>query len=576
MLLTALLSLAAGALTVLAPCVLPFLPVIVGGSLRGQRWRPYVVAASLVVSLLLFSLLLKASTALIGVDPRVWTTVSGVVVIALGLFMLFPSLWASISTKLNLDRGSHSFLDRAVNQKTGLVSAILTGMALGPVFSSCSPTYAWVLASILPVSPALGMVYLTLYCLGVAAMLLLIAIIGRSFIDRLRWASNPTGWFQRSIAVLFIIVGLLVATGVDKKFQAWSVQYVPSLSKLESSLIPEDNAPSQGGGAASDSGNAEGTGAGNAANGGSEGELNANYAAPELQGIQEWINSDPLTLEKLKGKVVLVDFWTYSCINCIRTQPYLNAWYDRYHDQGLEIIGVHAPEFAFEKVPANVHDAVQKAGISYPVALDNDYGTWNAYDNRYWPAKYLIDKDGHVRYTHFGEGEYDTTEQAIRDLLDAKGETTHVSVEGTATHGQSPETYLGTARAEGYEGTPQLSGGAHAFTPANELEPSSWTLGGRWKVDDESVTAEEDSATLTYRFNGREMYLVLGGPADGTVKVEIEGQERAWGEDAPNGTVKVNGDRLYRIVSLPAIARGTTVHLTMSKGVSAHAFTFGS
>jgi len=431
MIVTALLSLVAGVLTVLAPCVLPFLPVIVGGSLgHGSRRRPYLIAASLVVSLLVFTLLLKASTAFLNIDPRVWAIGSGVLVILLGVAMLFPGLWARVARWTKLE-AAHGLLGKARNQRGETAGALLTGAALGPVFSSCSPTYAWVIATVLPASPVAGMIYLGIYCAGMAGALLGISLAGRRLVDRLGWASNPRGWFQRAIAALFIVVGLFVSTGLDKALQTWAVDKFPALTAFEQGLIPQSNA------APGVAGNAE------------QRQLGP---APELAGISHWVNSNPTTLADLRGKVVLVDFWTYSCINCMRTQPYLNAWYDRYRAAGLEIIGVHAPEFTFEKVPKNVEKAVRDAGIKYPVALDNDFATWRAYHNRYWPAKYLIDKDGNIRWTHFGEGSYDEAEKQIRDLLGETGDKAGVTGETTQpTRGQSPETYLGTRRASGNE-----------------------------------------------------------------------------------------------------------------------------
>lgn len=554
MVVTALLSLLAGVLTVLAPCVLPFLPVIVGGSLgHGSRRRPYLIAGSLVASLLLFTLLLKVSTAFLHIDPRAWAIGSGTLVVLLGLVMLFPGVWARVSTALKLDN-AHQLLDKARGQRSETLGAVLTGAALGPVFSSCSPTYAWVIATVLPASPTVGLLYLGVYCIGMAGALLAISLAGRKLINRLGWAANPRGWFQRVIAGLFIVVGVLVATGLDKDFQAWAVDRFPSLAAFEEGLIPSAEVAMP----ATD-----------------RGEIPNPTAAPELTGISAWINSDPLTLAELRGKVVLVDFWTYSCVNCVRTQPYLNAWYDRYHDAGFEIVGVHAPEFAFEKVKENVERAVVDAGIRYPVALDNDFATWRAYDNRYWPAKYLIDQEGRIRWVHFGEGDYEEAEQQIRDLLGESGDRATVSDEVMQhTPGQSPETYLGTLRAAGNDVT--LVEGDHDYGAAGDPSASGrWTLGGSWRADGESITATRDGAQLRYRFSGREMYLVMDGPAGSRVKVEVEGGVAPGGEHVQGDHVVIDGARMYRLVSLPEVTGGTTVTLTFDEGVRANAFTFG-
>lgn len=245
MLVTTVLSYIAGLLTVLAPCILPLLPIILGGSLAGEKkdkWRPYIITASLVVSLILFTILLKASTIFIGIDPRVWAIASGILVIILGFFMLFPDLWARIVGRLGIEHRSQGLLGKAYKQENRLLSAILIGAALGPIFSSCSPTYAWVVATVLPASTFLGVFYLAVYCLGVATSLLAIALLGRKLLEKIKWASDPKGWFQRGIAILFIIVGIFVATGMDKKVQTYLVEKdFINLIQLEQKLVPESN-----------------------------------------------------------------------------------------------------------------------------------------------------------------------------------------------------------------------------------------------------------------------------------------------------------------------------------------------
>lgn len=245
MIITSILSYVAGLITVLAPCVLPLLPLILGGSIDPEnkdRRRPYIIAASLVASIVVFTLLLKFSTALIGVDPRVWTIGAGSLVVLLGIFMLFPNLWATIIAKAGIEHRSQGLLSKAFASKNKTVSAVLTGAALGPVFSSCSPTYAWVIATVLPVNFVEGLFYLVIYCLGVATSLLAIALLGKKLLQKISWASNPHGWFQRIIAIMFILVGVFVASGLDKSVQTYLVEkdFINLLS-LEQKLVPEDN-----------------------------------------------------------------------------------------------------------------------------------------------------------------------------------------------------------------------------------------------------------------------------------------------------------------------------------------------
>lgn len=566
MLLTALLAFVAGLLTAFAPCVLPLLPIILGGSVSADghrdKWRPYIITGSLVVSLVLFTLLLKASTVLIGVDPRVWTFVSGGLVIALGLFMLFPNLWAKFIGLIGFEHRSQQLLGTAGKTRNRTLSAVLMGAALGPVFSSCSPTYAFVIATVLPANIFLGMLYLAIYCLGVAIALLAIALLGRKLLANIKWASNPNGWFQRSIAVLFILVGFSLITGIDKQIQTYLVEKDPfGLIELEGKLVPPANNPSNTGDVQSNVFNV------------------TPYDAPEIRGVGAWINSEPLRIADLRGKVVLVDFWTYSCINCQRTQPYLNAWYKKYADDGLVIIGMHAPEFAFERVKSNVQRAVDDAGIKYPVALDNDFATWQAYDNQYWPAKYLIDKNGQVRYTHFGEGKYDKTEKAIQALLGESSDmvSSAISEQGGARLGQTPETYLGYQRGSNFANRADFKADkATNYTLQQSLKPNQWTLGGRWTMTAEHSRSESATSQLRIKFSAKEVYLVMDGPKDSKVKVEVDNKIQMRGDDvSASGMVTLDGARLYKLVQSDSFQQNKVLTITVPNGVTLNAFTFG-
>ncbi|MCA9327859.1 redoxin domain-containing protein, partial [Candidatus Saccharibacteria bacterium] len=448
-------------------------------------------------------------------------------------------------------------------------SAILTGAALGPVFSSCSPTYAWVLATVLPSNVALGVFYLIIYCAGVAIALLGVALLGRRLLEKATWATDPKGWFQRAIAILFILVGLFIITGWDKKVQTWLVDKdVLNLLQIEQQLVPSNESSNSA-----------------SSNSSSASKFNVDpYNAPELTGITGWINTDPITLADLKGKVVLIDFWTYSCINCQRTQPYLNAWYDRYHDDGFVIVGVHAPEFAFEKVKSNVQEAAERENIKYPIAMDNDFKTWRAYDNKYWPAKYLIDKNGQVRYTHFGEGAYEETEQNIQTLLGETGSTVSSQLGADTSQqrvGQSPETYLGYERGERFANAPQFAADKTVnYTLSNTLSTNQWSLGGPWQIGDTQSVAKGTS-TLRYKFSAREVYLVMDGPTDTPLTLTVNGQKVTassnGGEDVDaNGNVSLDGPRMYKLVKLPEFRTGQTLDISVPAGVSVNAFTFGS
>lgn len=556
----------AGIITVLAPCVLPLLPVIIGGSISGDvqdKRRPFIIAASLAVSLIVFTVLLKATTLLIDVPPSIFVYFSGGILMALGIVFLFPKIYENLILALNLQAKSQQLLGKS-SGRGAVIGAIITGAALGPVFSSCSPVYAYILATVLPVNFPVAMGYMIAYVTGLSIMLLLIGFLGQKFIRKIKFASNPHGWFNRTIAIIFIVVGLLIISGYDKKLQTYVSETTPfDFDGLSAQLIPSNDRLKK------------------------SGVLNVEpYKAPELKGLEYWINSNPQTLESLKGKVVLVDFWTYSCINCIRTQPYLKEWYSTYKESDFVILGIHAPEFAFERNPKNVEDAAKKAGLEYPIALDNDFATWGAFKNSYWPATYLIDKDGNVRREHFGEGEYKETEEAIRQLITEKGGRLPAGRSALSdgkvpsSKSQTPETYLGTKRASNFVGTPRLVQGESQFTPATLDRVNNWTLGGTWKVASEGITASGSDSILRFRVAAKDVYFVTANDARGEITVYLDGmpisESGSAGEDVRDSKIPINTPKLYRAVEFDSFQKDNIIELRVPTGVQLNAFTFGS
>lgn len=571
-----ILTFIAGALTILSPCVLPVLPVIIGGSLTDHRKsRPIIITLSLAASVVLFTLLLKWSTALIEIPPEVWTIISGGIILFFGIITLFPDLWEHVSVKLRLSDRSNQALAKS-SSRTGLLGAVFVGMSLGPVFASCSPTYALVLATVLPADFTTGLINLISYSLGLAAVLFLIAIFGQAIVNKLKWAADPKGVFKRVLGVIFVVVGLLVMTGLVKDLETYLVQNydIPAIN-IELDLLENFDVDAL-------VGDMEKSAVELPADEDTEDLLNLAepIPAPEIVGIEEWFNSEGETLEDLRGKVVLVDFWTYSCINCIRTLPYLTEWHDAYADDGLVILGIHAPEFAFEKIPANVEEAIEKHEIEYPVGLDNNFSTWRAYNNRYWPAKYFIDKEGNIRHYHFGEGEYEESEEVIRYLLGEDGsEIADDMVEVDADdvsfgQTQTPETYLGYARAENFRNESELVQDETVnYTLLTDGPTDYWSLGGNWQVVDEKSTAQEDGAKLHIQVSAKNVYLVLDGEG-GSVQVTVPGN--AYGADVnENGTIQVNSADLYHVADFGEFTEDQAIELEFSEGVSAHAFTFG-
>ena len=384
--------------------------------------------------------------------------------------------------------------------------------------------------------------------LGAAVPMLLVAAGGR-------WAAGMSAvrahgtTVRRALGAVVAVTALAIALGVDGRFQTAVPGYTESLQKrIERSSAAERRLQAL-------------TGRETPAGG-----LRDFGPAPEFTGISDWLNSRPLTMSGLRGRVVLVDFWTYSCVNCLRTLPFLRAWDKAYTDEGLQIVGVHTPEFAFEHEVGNVRGAVKRLGVRYPVAIDNDYGTWNAFGNQYWPAKYLIDREGHVRFVHFGEGAYAETERVIRRLLAERSTRSLVSAaiaEAMPSREATPETYLGYQRLMGLANPAVAPDRDAPYRLPARLAQNRLAYGGRWHVEAERAVAGRN-ARLRLRFRAKEVNLVLGG--DGRVRVLLDGR--------PVRTVVVHGSRLYNLLRLPRLKRGL-LELRVDRGVAGYAFTFG-
>ena len=564
------LSFLAGILTVLAPCSFMLLPVIIGGSVQSNtRIRVYLIIGSLAASLFGFSLLLKLLTLPFSANPMIINYITGTIIVLVGLVTLFPGLWDSIQIKLGLSNRSDKLLNEA-EKKGGHLGAILTGASLGPVFSSCSPTYAFIISTVLRENLAVAIANMAAYIFGLSGIMLLVAIYGQKFTRNFSWAVNPNGIFKKVIAILFVIVGIAIFTGTDRAIQSRFAQ-LPLVGQFEQRLLGEVT----GRDTVTDS----------------DQILNVEpYPAPEFEGIDSWINSQPLTQQELEGEVVLVEFWTYSCINCFRAAAYLNEWYDQYKDDGFTVIGVHTPEFTFEKDPRNVQNAIDRDyGFEFPVALDNNYTTWDNYENSFWPAKYLIDAEGNVRYRHFGEGDYDDTERAIQTLLGENGVTeftdlvsSDVDTRGKFGTGQTPELYLSGKGKDDF-GNPE---GLRFFTdfrynkPEN-LEPNKWGLEGAWRLNPENIECISD-CTLLLNFTAKDVYAVANPSSvsdDNSIQVELNSEvisESSTGSDITSGTLIVDEQRLYHLVSLSQQSTNQLLELEAQPGQKFLTFTFGS
>lgn len=572
------ISFLAGILTVVSPCVLPLLPVIVGGTLAGGTnvRRALTVTLALGVSVLAFTLLLKASTLLISVPQSVWSTVSGGLVILIGIATLFPRLYDRLPFMAAFNRDSSKLMSSGYMRQT-FWGDVIVGAALGPVFSTCSPTYFIVLATVLPASFALGIADMFAYVFGLCAFLFAIAVVGQKMVGNLATAADPNAWWRKALGVLLIATGLLIVTGYATAVEA-PLYSIFDETKVEQQLL------GKGG---DTSGLATSTPATTLA------EKMAKYhLAPELQSPDAYINTGdlPITLAQYRGKnVVLIDFWTYSCINCLRTIPYVTQWYEKYKDQGLVVIGVHTPEFAFEHVLANVRDAVQRLGITYPVVLDNEYATWNAFQNQYWPREYLIDIDGYIVHDHAGEGDYEGTEAAIQAALKERADRLGTTYAATATVDVipssvvsgvgSPETYFGSNRNQYFgNGTPGQSG-THTFVLPAEATLNVFDLGGIWDIEPEYAESSAGGATILYKYQASNVYFVGASDTQVTVEVLLDGQPigKMGGSDVdPNtSTMIIQANRLYSVVHDTQPGVHTLELKALTPGLRAYTFTFG-
>ena len=569
----------AGAATALSPCVLPVLPVALSAGATGGRRRPLGIVTGLAVSFTFATVALVYVISALGLPDDLLRKLAIVVLIGFGLTLMVPPLAARLEAWIS------SIASRGGGPRTsgdGFWSGILVGLSLGLVYAPCAGP---ILAGVITVSASqsfdTGRLAVALsYGIGSAVVLYFLMLGGRRVIAPL--ARRGIG-LQIAMGAVMVFVGLAMLGNYDIRFQNSIAADLPSFLVNPSGAL-EDSASAQdaltelrGHGtkfAVEDRPTEDKAG---------RIDLPVLGEAPEFVGNEHWFNTPgdrPLTLRGLRGRVVLVDFWTYSCINCIRTLPYLKAWDERYRKDGLTIVGVHSPEFPFERDPGNVEEAIERNDIRYPVAQDNELQTWNAYQNAYWPAEYFIDAQGRVRYTHFGEGEYGEKEQVIRELLAEAGHPVGRSMAGA--HGIEPETgvttpesYLGSGRAERFTNG-LLSQGLHDFRAPAAVPPDNLAYRGPWRIELDSATAAGGSLELD--FGARRVYLVLG-TVDGKprrVKVTLDGKPigAAAGADVHGGTVTVRAQRLYDLVDLPRVGHHL-LRLEPEAGTMGYAFTFG-
>lgn len=564
----------AGVVTVLSPCILPILPIILTSSIGGVNTgysRPLGVVTGFIFSFTFFTLFLSSIVRLSGIPAETLRFISVFILAGFGISLLIPRFQALVeqlfSKLANLLPNSQG--------KTGFGGGLLIGFSVGLLWTPCvGPILASVISLAITGTVTFDAFLITLaYSLGTGVPMFLIILGGQNVLRRVPWLLSNLGHIQKIFGVLMILTAVGIFFNIDRKFQTFVLNTFPdygsSLTQFEDNDAIRNALDSR-----STSSKKEDMGKPMFDLLESKG-----IRAPELIPGGVWFNSEPLTLEQLKGKVVIIDFWTYSCINCQRTLPYLRDWNEKYKNKGLVIIGVHSPEFEFEKSEKNVAKAVSDFKLTYPIVQDNNFATWRAYSNRYWPAKYFIDKDGYIRHTHFGEGEYDESERVIQELLKETG-ATDVSMDiNNPTYqitAKTPEIYLGYGRIE-YLTSPEriIKNALGVYTKPASLSYNRIAYEGSWNIMEEYANPQK-GAKLYLNFEAKEVFLVMRNKGvESKVKVYIDDTLQNFGEDNSNGVVTISKDTLYKIIKLPTPGRHNLRLEFEDNNAELYAFTFG-
>jgi cytochrome c biogenesis protein CcdA/thiol-disulfide isomerase/thioredoxin len=585
MLVLIVFALIAGAATAVSPCVLPVLPVALAAGATGGRRRPLGVVTGLALSFTFATVALVYVISALGLPDSLLRTLAIVALIGFGVCLLIQPLGDRLEAWLSR-LGPSAGVGSGTKDAEGFWSGMLVGGGLGFVYAPCAgPILAGVITVSASQSFTAGRLAVALaYGIGSAVVLYALMLGGRRLTGRL---ARRSGGFQMAMGAVMVVIALAMFGNYDTRFETAIASDLPSFlvdpthGLEESHTAAVQLAALRGRRAREDAGLHE-------ADAGLK--LPVLGQAPEFVDTEQWFNTgpsghsnQPLPLASLRGHVVLVDFWTYTCINCIRTLPYVNAWYAKYHRDGFEVVGVHTPEFPFEHSAANVAAAIAQNGIHYPVVQDNEYGTWNAYNNQYWPAEYLIDAQGRIRLEDFGEGEYAAKERAIRSLLIEAGATglsgpTHVHALTPSEAEVTPESYVGAEDARRFTNG-QITAGLHDYGPLPSQPPplSELRFGGTWRESAAGATAVRGAA-LQLRFRARRVYLVMGSPSHPRpVRVLLDGRPippSVAGTSVRGGTAMVQFQDVYNLVSLPEV-QTHTLTVEPTSGAAVYDFTFG-
>jgi cytochrome c biogenesis protein CcdA/thiol-disulfide isomerase/thioredoxin len=580
-----LLAYLGGVLTIVSPCILPVIPFVLARADRPflRNGLPMLVGMALA-----FAVVATLASVAGGwvVSANQYGRIAALTLLAIfGVTLLFPEIADRLMRPL-VAVGAR--LSQSADQSEGsLLAPLLLGVATGFLWAPCAgPVLGLILtgAALQGASVKTTLLLLT-YAAGAATSLALALLVGGRVFAAMKRSIGAGEWIRRGLGAAVLVAIAAIALGLDTGFL--TNLSVGSTTSLEQGLLDKLR-PQQSTTAMSDPSMMM-----RAKPAGDNEALPVEGPAPSLDGAVEWLNSKPLTTEQLKGKVVVVDFWTYSCINCLRAIPYVRAWAEKYRDHGLVVIGVHAPEFAFERNVDNVKKAIAALGIGYPVAIDNEYKIWRAFDNEYWPAHYFIDAKGQIRHHHFGEGDYDESEQVIQQLLAEAGDknvpTGLVAVNASGAEAasaksdvKSPETYVGYDRADHFVSPGGVVQDTSHVYAEGTPELNDWSLVGDWTIGSERAQSNDKGGAIVYRFHARDLHLVLGPAPDGqpvrfVVTIDGKSPGAAHGVDIdPEGHGVVTAQRLYQLVRDPgAVADHTFEIRFLDPGAQAYAFTFG-
>lgn len=540
----------AGILTVAAPCILPMLPIILGASVgQSSKRRPLFIVAGFVVSFASASLILSTLVTHLGLSQNVIRNSAIVLLLIFAFFMIWPKPFELLTAKLS------GFINKASevgSSRKGNSGAFILGLVLGIVWTPCAgPVLGTILTLVATqgtTGKAVGLVIV--YALGAGVPMLAIAYGSQWLTTKVRGLVKYSARMQQIFGVLILLLAVAMFFQYDTIIENKLTSFFPQ-SGLEQKLVQQNASAMENIPVSSKTGEIE----------------FSNYGqAPEFAGIIHWLNSTPLNIQQLKGKVVLVDFWTYSCINCIRTLPYTTKWYDEYKTKGLVVIGMHTPEFAFEKETENVQTVIERLGVHYPIAQDNEYSTWKAYKNQYWPAEYLIDQNGNIVYKHSGEGSYDHTENAIRKLL-GLGNPVVVDNGQNLSGIYSPEIYFNLQRLKYLTPEQSPSEQPKEYSVSQNIPLNNFTIGGQWKFGNDYAELTKSPGKIRLHFSSGKLFMVAAADTPVSIKISVDGK--------PQPDVTVQMSQLYTLFYSNDYKEHTVEIDIPSRGFKAFTFTFG-